>query len=364
MKKGFTLIELLAVIIILAIIALIATPVILNVVNSAKEAARKSQLSLYADSIKLQLTGTYLTNNGKYSEVIDLSDTNLDKSVTCEEAHYTKDSQVLLGNCTIKSHDGNYWYINGDVSNEKPSNFDTLIFNSIASSGEMRNVVNPPELLNSMVPVTYENGNWIYTDTNEKWYDYDNKEWANAVVLNVDNATDQSSNNNDGVVYGANQQLDSKLLDGVDDYINLGLTNYNFKNKVTFAVRFKIHTLNTAETQHILGNWESGGGGIYVLTNNHIRSSFYIDGSYKYVTSSTPVEKDKYYTVLSTYDGASIKLYVNGELQGTSSTTGDIALSSVALAIGANINLTTIYGYANASVSDVYQASYGNTNYR
>ena len=37
MKKGFTLIELLAVIVILAIIALIATPIVLNIVNDARE---------------------------------------------------------------------------------------------------------------------------------------------------------------------------------------------------------------------------------------------------------------------------------------------------------------------------------------
>ena len=41
-KKGFTLIELLAVIVILAIIMLIATPIILNVVEDARQgAARK-----------------------------------------------------------------------------------------------------------------------------------------------------------------------------------------------------------------------------------------------------------------------------------------------------------------------------------
>lgn len=39
--KGFTLIELLAVIVILAIIALIATPIIMNIINEAKDGANK-----------------------------------------------------------------------------------------------------------------------------------------------------------------------------------------------------------------------------------------------------------------------------------------------------------------------------------
>ena len=38
-KKGFTLIELLAVIVILAVIALIATPIVLNLIKTAKKGA-------------------------------------------------------------------------------------------------------------------------------------------------------------------------------------------------------------------------------------------------------------------------------------------------------------------------------------
>ena len=43
---------------------------------------------------------------------------------------------------------------------------------------------NSPELLNNMIPVYYDGSNWKYADIYEKWYDYDTKEWANAVVLN------------------------------------------------------------------------------------------------------------------------------------------------------------------------------------
>lgn len=51
-KKGFTLIELLAVIVILAIIALIATPIVLNMINSAKKSAAKSSALGFVDSIE------------------------------------------------------------------------------------------------------------------------------------------------------------------------------------------------------------------------------------------------------------------------------------------------------------------------
>lgn len=51
-NKGFTLIELLAVIVILAIIALIATPIVLNMISSARESAAKSSSLGYIDSIE------------------------------------------------------------------------------------------------------------------------------------------------------------------------------------------------------------------------------------------------------------------------------------------------------------------------
>ncbi len=42
---------------------------------------------------------------------------------------------------------------------------------------------NYPELYENMIPVKYENNNWVYADLSENWYDYDNKNWANAVIL-------------------------------------------------------------------------------------------------------------------------------------------------------------------------------------
>lgn len=51
-KKGFTLVELLAVIVILAIIALIATPIILNVIDNAKEESAKNSAYGYIDAVE------------------------------------------------------------------------------------------------------------------------------------------------------------------------------------------------------------------------------------------------------------------------------------------------------------------------
>ena len=58
MKKGFTLIELLAVIVILAIIALIATPIVLNIINDARESAKTRSAELVYKGVEYAYTAS------------------------------------------------------------------------------------------------------------------------------------------------------------------------------------------------------------------------------------------------------------------------------------------------------------------
>ena len=64
MKKGFTLIELLAVIVILAIIALIATPIILGIINDAKEDSNKRSIENYAHAVELAVARSATKQGG------------------------------------------------------------------------------------------------------------------------------------------------------------------------------------------------------------------------------------------------------------------------------------------------------------
>ena len=67
--------------------------------------------------------------------------------------------------------------LKNDVMNELNDEVTKLIYRD-------RSGANSPELLNNMIPIKYDGSNWIYADLSEEWYNYDNKEWANAVVLN------------------------------------------------------------------------------------------------------------------------------------------------------------------------------------
>lgn len=63
-QKGFTLIELLAVIVILAVIALIATPLVMGVINRARENAAIDSVYGFLDAVEQSVAEYQLTSEG------------------------------------------------------------------------------------------------------------------------------------------------------------------------------------------------------------------------------------------------------------------------------------------------------------
>lgn len=106
-NKGFTLIELLAVIVILAIIALIATPIILGIINDARESAKTRSAELVATGVEYAITTYMYRNNGSAPD--DASDLEEFFSVD----HYTLDD--------------------GEIKDEKGNTFCTLTISGDAT---------------------------------------------------------------------------------------------------------------------------------------------------------------------------------------------------------------------------------------
>ena len=100
-KKGFTLIELLAVIVILAIIALIATPIVLNMISTAKKSAAKSSALGYIDSI---------------NSFIPISESASDLGITDEDYSGVK---VPTGVKCVKDNTG--WIVEDAASDTTPA---------------------------------------------------------------------------------------------------------------------------------------------------------------------------------------------------------------------------------------------------
>ena len=116
MKKGFTLIELLAVIVILAIIALIATPIILGIINDAKEESNERSVELYAAAVKNGIAAHQLTKGevpaGTYNNTTKPLpfEVEVDGNVVCTTITISEDGKVTLAGCTVNGGTKEYSY--------------------------------------------------------------------------------------------------------------------------------------------------------------------------------------------------------------------------------------------------------------
>ena len=116
MKKGFTLIELLAVIVILAIIALIATPIILGIINDAREESNERSVELYASAIRNGIAAYQLREGkevlpGTYNETNKLPfEVEYDGKVDCENVTISETGKVSLDKCTVNNGEKTYNY--------------------------------------------------------------------------------------------------------------------------------------------------------------------------------------------------------------------------------------------------------------
>lgn len=172
---------------------------------------------------------------------------------------------------------------------------------------------------------------------------------------------DLSGKGNEGVISdGVIRNDDSTItLDGIDDYADLGLDNYNFEDKITMVIRTKFPTVPTDRKAAFMGNWEYAGGGL-TLDNGYLESKFYINGAYVVYSTDFLVQADQWYTIVTTYDGIAIKLYVNGQAVNLKNSTekqlpvsGSIVVSAVPIAIGANYNAGVgVVANTNMTVSD------------
>jgi len=116
MKKGFTLIELLAVIVILAIIALIATPIILGIINDAREESNERSVELYASAVRNGIAAYQLREGkevlpGTYNETNKLPfEVEYDGKVDCENIIISETGKVSLEGCTVNNGTKKYSY--------------------------------------------------------------------------------------------------------------------------------------------------------------------------------------------------------------------------------------------------------------
>ena len=212
---------------------------------------------------------------------------------------------------------------------------------------------NAPELYDNMIPIYYdeESSVWRKADSsniNKQWYDYNNKKWANAVILrnsiNNSNLYDLSGNGNNGVLEnGATITDEGVYFNGEKQGVGIkSTTSVDLGTNFTFAARVKVENNNNAYND-IIANFEGAGYGLTSTKDGNFAFSVYDSKTSKYITLQTktiyPV--GSWHIVVGTYDGTTLKIYVDGVLSNSLSTTLTPKVSSTMFALGANPSGTT-----------------------
>lgn len=177
-KDGFTLIELLAVILILGIIALIAVPTVNSVLNEAKAGSFKATLNNLTKKIEetcslelikgSKITTFYRVNDGKISPEIELKGD-------------IPNGDIFVNNkCEVTFELSNNSYVGikkEDIEIKKCTN-GCLEYSEPILNGAK------PDIKEGLIPVNIEdNGVVKIADIYSKWYSYEEKSWANAILV-------------------------------------------------------------------------------------------------------------------------------------------------------------------------------------
>ncbi len=176
MKKGFTLVELIAVITILALITVVGITFLMGNINSKKTDISDAMKDvLYtANQLFIQDKNVYpLTNGNVYcTQIIELKNKNLlDKDLKDPLTNDDIAEDIYVRTIVI---DNTYTYDLQETCSEVRVDKD-LILNGT-----------DPVLTDSLIPVIIaEDGTVTKADLNNTWYDYSNKQWANAVVVST-----------------------------------------------------------------------------------------------------------------------------------------------------------------------------------
>ncbi len=164
------------------------------------------------------------------------------------------------------------------------------------------------------------------------------------------NTNDESGNGRNGVNYGASLTADrygmpekAYNFNGINNYIDIPGTNNLNLNGGGFSLTSWINFTEPNYFHAIVGKHISGyGNGYYLMIRQPTKIEFYIDSEFGLQTSE-PYNDGNWHFVAGVYDGATMKLYVDGILKSSQAKTYS------------NLNDSTLMmGKHHAGVADNY----------
>ena len=224
-KRGFTLVELIGTIVILLVLSLLVFPNLLNLIkNSKKDISTSTKDFIYgqAKSYIYDNVNSYTLKEGNIYCIglKDLVSKNY-LNTPLKDAESGNDID-LSKQIEVKVNNNDYSYELVETCTPKSYYTD--------NSG-----ANTPKLFNNMVPIKYENNKWLVADLYSKWYDYNSKQWANAVVLNsgvTKNVGDEVTEEEISLWYVWLPRYKYTIFNGNNGSATAQLINVTFENEV------------------------------------------------------------------------------------------------------------------------------------
>ena len=177
-------------------------------------------------------------------------------------------------------------------------------------------------------------------------------------------ALDSSGNINDGTIHGASWTegiLNSPALwfDGVNDYVSIpNLPSLNPADEISIEAWVKTGVIPQAGWNKIIAKPYTSYTSPYqqyalTLHDDHFIFELNAGGTKEGVTGTETLESNTWYHIAGTYDGSEMRIYVNGEPNGTLSKSGAIARYPTDVHIGAGIYSDVQTEYLNGTIDDV-----------
>ena len=116
----------------------------------------------------------------------------------------------------------------------------------------------------------------------------------------------------DAISEGAIVNSEYVGLDGIDDWINLG--QVRDKNKITLEAKIKINEIQSAE-HIVISNFQEGGFGIFLWDGKPVFQVYIQGKGYIQAESTQELQTNRVYNISGTYDGTTLRLYIDGELK-------------------------------------------------
>ena len=153
----------------------------------------------YTFDLKLVLDSNYIESHGCNdniipNEYIKVQLNNEEPILLSNLSNNTIISNITLQPSAYINFSLRMWIAEGSPNDIMGKHYHAKITSTgqaVSPENIIYNEPNAPVLAEGMIPVTYDESKstWVKADinnTNNSWYDYDNKKWANAVMVNTD----------------------------------------------------------------------------------------------------------------------------------------------------------------------------------